>query len=271
MFEYWFEEDHTQETASAGKNRAIETQTPDAVSPLNAEVRQSIPLSDLEDEHLEPPSLAAESNDFGRSLQEPGTLLLKPPAAHPPGTSSVSAGSEPPRDITERTYFITEAAALVHSRDRRGELIAAYSTEDPYQKDLTLVCFAHSSRDLLEKLRDQQADHQKLLIHWGESSAELEQFPDVLGAYLRLKEAGKLAGVRQIDDVVQSLRSFFENERTKRGRPRQDALSERVQELRNSGHSWTDIQRRLNKETGVERTAGAYRNLLKSREKPDDT
>lgn len=171
--------------------------------------------------------------------------------------------------ITERTYFVIEAEALNHSQDRAGQLVAAYSTKDPYLGDLALVCFADSSMDLLKKLKNVQADHQKLLIHWGESKEDLEQLPDVLRAYLSLKETGKTLHGKHIDDALQNLRSFFESDRKKRGRPRQDALSKRVQELRRSGHSWGAIQILLNKETGVERTTNAYRNLLRSRRKAD--
>jgi hypothetical protein len=258
----------TPDTASTGKNGAMETQTSRAVSPMKDEFRQAIPNSDLEDEQpLRGPSSDRESRDPGRSLQELSTQHQEPSAGDSPPTNPGPLLPEQFRDITERTYFIIEAAALVHSQDKPGELVAAYSTNDPYLKDVTLVCIATSSRDLLEKLRNEHADNQKLLIQWGESQEELEQLPDILRAYLSLKETGKT--VSGMHEAVQHLRSFFENARTKRGRPRKDALSERVQELRKSGHSWGEIHRRLNKETGVERTPSAYRNLLRSREKPE--
>ena len=69
---------------------------------------------------------------------------------------------------------------------------------------------------------------------------------------------------------VNTPRSFPQGERTKRGRPRQDGLSDKVKQLREDGHSWGEIQRKLNKETGIERTAGAYRNLMRSRQKPEE-
>jgi hypothetical protein len=172
--------------------------------------------------------------------------------------------------ITEKTYFVTEAEALNSTQDRPGQLVAAYSTNDPYLRDLALLCFSDSATGLLEKLEKIQADHQKLLIHWGESEEELEQLPDVLKTYLSLKETSKTVRGRHIDDAVQNLRSFFESDRKKRGRPRQDALSRRVQELRRSDHSWGEIRILLNKETGIDRTANAYRNLLRSRRKPED-
>ncbi len=50
----------------------------------------------------------------------------------------------------------------------------------------------------------------------------------------------------------------------KSGRPRESAsLALRVQELKNSHHKWNDIASILNKETGVHRSASAYRLLLK--------
>ena len=140
-----------------------------------------------------------------------------------------------------------------------------------YLRETALLCFSTSLTDLIEKLKKIQADHQMLLIHWGESEEELEQLPDVLKAYLSLKETGKTVSGRDIDGALASLRSYFERDRKKRGRPRQDALSERVEELRENGRSWGEIQILLNKETGIERTANAYRNLLKSRRKPPGT
>jgi hypothetical protein len=189
------------------------------------------------------------------------------------GETSAEAGSQhqaaqPEMAITKRTYFVTEAEALIHSQDRPGELVAAYSTKGPYLRNTTLLCFSSSSTDLLGKLKKIQADHQMLLIHWAESEAELEQLPDVLKAYLSLKETGKTVHGRDIDGALAHLRSYFERDRKKRGRPRQDDLSERVAELRQNGHSWGEIQILLNKETGIDRTANAYRNLLKSRQKP---
>jgi len=120
-------------------------------------------------------------------------------------------------------------------------------------------------------LKKIHADHQKLLIHWGKSEEELEQLPDVLKAYLSLKETAKTVQGVDIDGALAHLRSFFERDRKKRGRPRQDALGKRVQDLRDNGHSWGEIQIVLNKETGIERTTNAYRNLLRSRRKPDGT
>jgi hypothetical protein len=166
---------------------------------------------------------------------------------------------------------VTEAEALIHSQDRPSELVAAYSTTGPYFKETTLLCFSSSSTDLLGKLKKICADHQMLLIHWGESEEELKQLPDLLKAYVSLKETGRTVSGRDIDGALASLRSFFERDRQKRGRPRQDALSKRVQELRDNGHSWGEIQIVLNKETGIERTTNAYRNLLRSRRKPDGT
>lgn len=173
--------------------------------------------------------------------------------------------------VTDRTYFILEAEALAHSQDKSAELVAAYSTIDPYMRDLTLLCFAHSSMELAEKLRNMQADHQKLLIHWNESRQAIEEVPNLLRAYMSLKETAKTVPGRPLADALLHIRSFFDTQRKKRGRPRQDALSGRVQALRDSGHSWGEIQIQLNKETGVERTMGAYRNLLRSRRESDGT
>ena|ERR1017187_6164095 len=50
------------------------------------------------------------------------------------------------------------------------------------------------------------------------------------------------------------------------GRPREDAVHNRVVELRIEGKSWPEIKRALYAETGVTRVASAYRNLLT---KPD--
>ncbi|HKV94422.1 MAG TPA: hypothetical protein VJW20_17885 [Candidatus Angelobacter sp.] len=185
---------------------------------------------------------------------------------------SVDVGSkeqtaQPEMAITNRTYFVTEAEALIHSQDRPGELVAAYST-GPYFSDTALLCFSRSCMDLLGKLEKIKADHQMLLIHWAKSETELEQLPDVLKAYLSLKETRKTVQGVDIDGALAHLRSFFEHDRKKRGRPRQDALSKRVQELRDNGHSWGKIQIILNEETGIERTTNAYRNLLRSRRKP---
>jgi hypothetical protein len=209
--------------------------------------------------------------DPGESTQRPSAQGKKPAADQIPVAVHETDVSEQSRRITERTYFIIDAEVLIRSHDRPGELVAAYSTNDPYLRDLTLVCFAASSMDLLEKLRNRQADRQKLLIHWGESEKELEQLPDILRAYLGLKETSRTVSGKYIDEAVQNLRSFFEGERKKRGRPRQDELGGRIQELRESGHSWGEIQIQLNKETGIERTIGAYRNLLRSRQKPSES
>jgi hypothetical protein len=176
---------------------------------------------------------------------------------------------EESQPITDRTFFVIEAKALVHSQNRPGELVAAYSTKGPYMTDTTLLCYARSSMELLRKLRDIHADHQVLLIHWGQSDEKLKQLPEVLRAYLSLKEIARNAPGKPIEDALQDLRSFFEGERKRRGRPRQDALREKVQELRASGHSWGKVQRQLNKETGVERTIGAYRNLARPLRKSD--
>jgi hypothetical protein len=170
--------------------------------------------------------------------------------------------------ITDRTFFVMEAKALVHSRNRPAELVGAYSTKGPYMTDTTLLCCAQSSLELLQQLRDMHADQQFLLIHWGQSEEELKQLPEVLRAYLSLKETARTAPGKPVGDALQELRSFFEREKKRRGRPRQDTLRERVKELRRGGHSWGEIQRELNKETGVERTIGAYRNLVGSRRKP---
>jgi len=192
------------------------------------------------------------------------------------GEASAEAGSQhqaaqPEMAIAKRTYFVTEAEALIHSQDRPGELVAAYSTKSPYLRDTTLLCFSSSSTDLIGKLKKIHADHQMLLIHWGKSEEELEQLPDVLKAYLSLKETSKTVQGIDIDGALAHLRSFFERDRKKRGRPRQDALGKRVQDLRANGHSWGEIQIVLNKETGIERTTNAYRNLLRSRRKPAGT
>jgi hypothetical protein len=55
----------------------------------------------------------------------------------------------------------------------------------------------------------------------------------------------------------------------KRGRPREDALAEKVGELKTSGRSWGEIKIQLDRETGVARTIGAYRSLYASRRKFD--
>lgn len=137
--------------------------------------------------------------------------------------------------------------------------------------DTKLLCFSDSSVELLKKLRDIQADRRFLLIHWAKTEQELKQVPDVLTAYLSLKELARNTNLKQINEALRDLHSVFENDKKKRGRPRQDTLRKRVHELRKSGHSWTKIQRELNRETGVERTPGAYRNLLGSRRKADST
>jgi hypothetical protein len=131
-----------------------------------------------------------------------------------------------------------------------------------------LLCFARSSRELAEKLKNEQADHQKLLIHWDESEEALEELPNLLTAYFSLKETAKTVSRKHIDDALVNLRSFFESQRKKRGRPRQDSLHRRVEELRKLGRSWGEIQIQLNKETGVDRTINAYCNLVTSRKKP---
>lgn len=202
---------------------------------------------------------------------KPATRDTKPSEETSAAVGSQPQAAESEKVITNRTYFVIEAEALKHSQDRPGELVAAYSTRDPYLRDATLLCFSTSCTDLLGKLKKMQADDQKLLIHWGESEEELEQLPDVLKAYLSLKEVAKTVKGKDIDGALQSLGSFFERVGKKRGRPRQDTLSQRVQKLRDDGHSWGEIQILLNKETGIERTANAYRNLLRSRRKPDGT
>jgi hypothetical protein len=175
---------------------------------------------------------------------------------------------EDSQHITDRTFFVIEAKALVHSRNRPGELVGAYSTKGPYMTDTTLLCYAPSSLELLQKLRDMHADHQFLLIHWGQSEEKLKQLSEVLRAYLSLKETARTVPGKPIEGALQELRSFFESEKKRRGRPRQDTLRERVKELRSGGQSWGEIHRKLNKETGVERTIGAYRNLVRPRRKP---
>jgi hypothetical protein len=49
------------------------------------------------------------------------------------------------------------------------------------------------------------------------------------------------------------------------GRPRQDELRKRIEELRAENKSWEKVRRQLNKETGKNRTANAYRNLVSER------
>jgi len=49
------------------------------------------------------------------------------------------------------------------------------------------------------------------------------------------------------------------------GRPREDEIAERVAQLRQGGESWPSITETMNKETGIFRTEGAYRYLLRSR------
>jgi hypothetical protein len=200
---------------------------------------------------------------------EPSRRDTKRPNETSADVGSKQQAAQPEMAITKRTYFVTEAEALIHSQDRSGELVAAYSANGPYFSDTALLCFASSCRDLLGKLKKIQADHQMLLIHWAESETELEQLPAVLNAYLSLKETSKTVQGVDIDRALGHLRSFFEHDRKKRGRPRQDALNKRVQELRDNGHSWGEIQIILNKETGIARTTNAYRNLRRLRRKPD--
>jgi hypothetical protein len=135
---------------------------------------------------------------------------------------------------------------------------------------MTLLCFSQSSACLLQKLRSMQADRQKLLIHWSDSEEDLKQLPDMLSAYLSLKEARKSIHGRHLDDALQNLRSFFDEDKKKRGRPRLDALAKRVKDLKNAGRSWGEIKIQLDRETGETRTIGAYRSLARTRRQDTD-
>lgn len=53
------------------------------------------------------------------------------------------------------------------------------------------------------------------------------------------------------------------------GRPRNELIGERVEEVRKEGKSWNQLQRKLNKELGLDLTVGAYRYYWTSRNERD--
>lgn len=213
---------------------------------------------------------SAQSCPQDQFASSPQGQFIQPQAEPSVPTPPETNGADQPQLIADRTYFVLEAKTLINSQDKPGEFIGAYSTKDPYLADLRLLCFSDSSKELLRKLESMQADHQKLLIHWAKSKQEFEQFPDVVRTFLSLKEIARTTNLKPIKEAVRDIQLLLHSVPKKRGRPRKDGLTKRILELRDAGHSWGEIRIILNNETGVERTAGAYRNLLRSRRKPAD-
>ena len=75
-------------------------------------------------------------------------------------------------------------------------------------------------------------------------------------------------GERKNETKLDKLRRYVASQspglkpKKRAGRPRQDELRKRIGELRAEGKSWEKVRRQLNKETGKNRTANAYRNLV---------